>query len=85
MTLNTDHSKLIAFLNAFNALGKGLFEQPHITYKEDEDVLLVFSTCEVISALLILLHSRTADYSFYSMYGNEGPYLKCYHLPKFDD
>ena len=66
-----------------NALGKDLFEKLSITYKEDEDVLLVYSTCEVISALIILLHSSTADYAFYSMYGDEGPYLKCYNLPKF--
>ena len=85
MKINTDHSKLKAFLDSFNALGKGLFTQPHITYKEYEDVLLVYSTAEVIGALIILLHSRTADYSLYSMYGDDGPYLKCYHLPKFDD
>lgn len=83
MTRNFDHTQLIAFLEDYNALGKEIFKKPSITYKVNEDVLLVYSTCEVLCAPMILLHSRTANYAFYSMYGEEGPYLKCYNLPKF--
>ena len=85
MTQNTDHSQLIAFLAAFNALGNGLFKEPFITYKVKGNLLLVFAGCEVLSALMILLHSRTANYAFYMMYGDEGPFLECLKLPKFDD
>lgn len=83
MTQNTDHSQLIAFLDGFNALGKGLFEEPFITNKQNGRNLPVYSTCEIICALAILLHCRTANYTFYCLYDEEGPYLKCLNLPKY--